>query len=40
METIKIKYFDKDIDKIKKINKGDWVDLRKHLYKEVAKCHL
>lgn len=28
METIKIKYFDKDIDKIKKINKGDWVDLR------------
>lgn len=28
MQTIKIKYFDKDIDKIKKINKGDWVDLR------------
>lgn len=28
MEKIKIKYFDKDIDKIKKINKGDWVDLR------------
>lgn len=28
METIKIKYFDKDIDKIKKINKGDWGDLR------------
>lgn len=28
MEKIQIKYFDKDIDKIKKINKGDWVDLR------------
>ena len=28
MEKIKIKYFDKDIDKIKKNNKGDWVDLR------------
>lgn len=28
MEKIKIKYFDKNIDKIKKINKGDWVDLR------------
>ena len=28
METIKIKYFDKDIDKIKKIDKGDWIDLR------------
>lgn len=25
---IKIKYFDKEIDKIEKINKGDWVDLR------------
>lgn len=28
METIKIKYFDKEIDKIKKINKGDLIDLR------------
>lgn len=28
METIKIKYFDKDIDKIEKISKGDWIDLR------------
>lgn len=28
MEKIKIKYFDKNIDKIKKINKGGWVDLR------------
>lgn len=28
METIKIKYFDKDIDKIEKISKGDLVDLR------------
>lgn len=25
---VKIKYFNKDIDKIKKISKGDWVDLR------------
>lgn len=25
---IKIKYFDKDIDEIEKISKGDWVDLR------------
>ena len=32
METlvtmIKIKYFDKEIDKIKKISTGDWIDLR------------
>lgn len=28
METIKIKYFDKDIDKIEKITNGDWIDLR------------
>lgn len=28
METIKIKYFDNEIDKIEKIEKGDWVDLR------------
>ena len=25
---IKIKYFDKDIDKIEKNHKGDWIDLR------------
>lgn len=25
---IKVKYFDKEIDKIKKINIGDWTDLR------------
>lgn len=25
---IKIKYFDKEIDKIKKIDVGDWIDLR------------
>lgn len=28
METIKIKYFDQEIEKIKKITKGDWIDLR------------
>ena len=28
MERIKIKYFDKEIDKIEKISKGDWIDLR------------
>lgn len=28
METIKIKYFDDEIDKICKIDKGDWIDLR------------
>lgn len=28
MEKIKIKYFDEDIDKIEKISKGDWIDLR------------
>ena len=28
METIKIKYFDNEIDKVEKISKGDWVDLR------------
>lgn len=26
--TIKIKYFDKEIDKIEKVNIGDWIDLR------------
>jgi dUTP pyrophosphatase len=28
METIKIKYFTDEIDKIEKIDKGDWIDLR------------
>lgn len=28
METIKIKYFDNEIDKIEKISNGDWIDLR------------
>ena len=28
METIKIKYFDNEINKIEKINKGDLIDLR------------
>ena len=26
--TIKIKYFDQEIEKIQKINQGDWIDLR------------
>ena len=28
METIIIKYFDNEIDKIEKIENGDWIDLR------------
>ena len=28
METIQIKYFDDEIEKIEKIDKGDWIDLR------------
>ena len=28
MQKIKIKYFDGEIDKISKIEKGDWIDLR------------
>ena len=28
MQTIKIKYHNKNIDKITKIEKGDWIDLR------------
>lgn len=28
METIKIKYFCKDIEKLEKIEKGNWIDLR------------
>ena len=27
-KTIKIKYFDQEIEKIQKINQGDWIDLR------------
>ena len=28
METIRIKYFCNDIEKVQKIDKGDWIDLR------------
>ena len=28
MEIIKIKYFDQEIEKVSKIAKGDWIDLR------------
>lgn len=28
METIRIKYFCKDIEKLTKLEKGDWIDLR------------
>ena len=28
METIKIKYFDNELKKLEKIEKGDWIDLR------------
>lgn len=28
METIKIKYFTEEIDKLEKIEQGDWIDLR------------
>lgn len=28
METIRIKYFTDEIDKVNKIDKGDWIDLR------------
>lgn len=38
METIKIKYFSNDIEKVAKIDVGDWVDLRAsedmHFYKD------
>ena len=27
-EKIKVKYFDKEIEKLEKISKGDWIDLR------------
>lgn len=35
METIKIKYFTNDIDKINKIDNGDWIDLRAALTVEL-----
>lgn len=35
MKKIKIKYFDKEIDKVKKIDKGDWIDLRSAEYVEM-----
>lgn len=28
MKEIKIKYFEKDLERIQKISKGDWIDLR------------
>ena len=28
MKTIQIKYFDKEIDKLNRTSKGDWIDLR------------
>lgn len=34
-EIIKIKYFDNEIDKIEKIDKGDWIDLRAAEYVEM-----
>lgn len=34
-QTIKIKYFDNEIDKIEKIDKGDWIDLRSAEYVEM-----
>ena len=37
METIKIKYFDNEIDKIEKISNGDWIDLRAAETIEIAK---
>ena len=37
-ETIKIKYFDKEIDKIEKISNGDWIDLRSAETVELKKC--
>ena len=46
METlvtmIKIKYFDKEIDKIKKISTGDWIDLRsaETVYLKKGEFHL
>lgn len=37
MKTIKIKYFDDEIDKIEKISNGDWIDLRAAETIEIAK---
>ena len=37
-ETIKIKYFDKEIDKIEKISNGDWIDLRSAETIHLKKC--
>lgn len=34
---LKIKYFDKDIEKIKKTKKGDWIDLRSAIDKVLKK---
>lgn len=34
---LKIKYFDKDIEKIKKTKKGDWIDLRSAVDKVLKK---
>lgn len=36
-KIIKIKYFDNEIDKIEKIDKGDWIDLRAAEYVEMKK---
>jgi dUTP pyrophosphatase len=35
MEIIKIKYISKDIDKLKKIDIGDWIDLRSSIDIEI-----
>lgn len=37
MKKIEIKYFDDEIDKIEKISKGDWIDLRAAETIEIAK---
>lgn len=37
MKTIKIKYFTNEIDKITKIEKGDWIDLRSAVAIELKK---
>lgn len=28
MKEVKVKYFNKEIDRLEKIAKGDWIDLR------------
>lgn len=35
--NIEIKYFNKDLEKIKKIDKGDWIDLRSAIGTELKK---